>query len=267
MMSLKQILSIRFLLIITCLIQPYQSALADEQSRISNFITTETVINDYKSLFTRERLTRMGFGFAAGAIIANTNIDHQIQDWYQSDIRSSGTNDVSDIFKNFGERKYLLPIAIVTAGIKYIKVDSAIGNWGTYSLRAYITGTPALLATQWTTGGSRPGETNHKSHWRPFKDSNGASGHSFAGAVPFLTIAKMYDDNKLLKYTALAASTATTWSRINDNAHYFSQAALGWYLAWESVNAVFDSNEKNKNYSITPVVGADSYSISAVYQW
>ncbi|MGK0297605.1 MAG: membrane-associated phospholipid phosphatase [Gammaproteobacteria bacterium] len=267
MTSLKQILSIRFLFIITCLIQPYQSALADEHSGISNFITTETIFNDYKSLFTRERLTRMGFGFAAGVLFANSNIDHQIQDWYQNDIRSSGSNDVSDIFKNFGERKYLLPIAVVTAGIKYIKVDSAIGNWGTYSLRAYITGTPALLATQWTTGGSRPGETNHKSHWRPFKDSNGVSGHSFAGAVPFLTIAKMYENNKLLKYSALAVSTATTWSRINDNAHYFSQAALGWYLAWESVNAVFDSNEKNKNYSITPVVGADSYGISAVYQW
>jgi hypothetical protein len=267
MISFKLVPITKIFLIITCLLLSYQSAFADEHASISNFISTETVINDYKSLFSHERLTRIGFGFAAGALIANTNIDHQIQDWYQTDIRSTGSNDVSDIFKEFGERKYLLPIAVVSAGIKYIKTDSAIGKWGTYSLRAYITGTPALLATQWTTGGSRPGETNHKSHWRPFKDSNGVSGHSFAGAVPFLTIAKMYDENKLLKYTALAASTATTWSRINDNAHYFSQAALGWYLAWESVNAVFDSNDKNRSYSITPIVGGDRYGISAVYQW
>ena len=65
-------------------------------------------------------------------------------------------------------------------------------------------------------------------------------------AVPFLTIARMNEENKPVKYLALLASTFTAWSRINDNAHYFSQAALGWYLAYESVDAVFDADEKTK---------------------
>ena len=267
MVPLTKIPKTRCLLFITFILLPYQSALSDDHINNANYITTKTVINDYKSFYSGKRLTRMGFGFAAGALLANTNVDHKIQDWFQDDIRSNSTDDVSDVFKEFGERKYLLPITVLTAGIKYLEIDSPIGNWGTYSLRAYLTGTPALLATQWTTGGSRPGETDHKSHWRPFKDDNGVSGHSFVGAVPFLTIAKMSDDNKFLKYAALAASTATAWSRINDNAHYFSQAALGWYLAWESVSSVYDSDEKSRSYSVTPVVGPDSYGLSAIYQW
>jgi hypothetical protein len=241
---------------------------AAETSAAGNFDSiTRTIVDDYKSFYSGRRMLRMGIGFGIGALPANTNIDHSIQDWYQDDIRSSTTDDMADAFKTFGERKYLLPLTAVAAGLKYFEPESPVGNWGMYSLRAYLTGSPALLLMQAATGGSRPGETNHKSHWRPFKDDNGVSGHSYVGAVPFLAIARMNDNNKLLKYLALAASTATAWSRINDNAHYLSQAALGWYLAWESVDAVFDADEKKSNLSITPVFGKDSYGITAIIVW
>ncbi len=225
------------------------------------------IVNDYKSFYSGDRLLRMGIGFGIGALPANTSIDHEIQDWYQDDIRSSTTDDLSDIFKEFGERQFLLPITAVAAALKFADPQSPIANWGAYSLRAYATGTPALLLMQRATGGSRPGETDHKSHWRPFEDDNGVSGHGYVGAVPFLTIARMNEDNKPVKYLAMLASTFTAWSRINDNAHYFSQAALGWYLAYESVDAVFDADAKRQGLTIIPVVSPETVGLSAHIRW
>jgi hypothetical protein len=240
---------------------------ADSHIKVSPDRIIQTIIDDYRSFYSGGRLLRIGIGFGAGAIPANTGIDDSIQDWYQDDIRSSTSDDLAEVFKTFGERKYLLPLSALSAGLRLIEPESPVGNWGMYSLRAYLTGSPALMLMQRATGGSRPGETDHKSHWRPFEDDNGVSGHSYVGAVPFLTIARMNENNTPVKYLALLASTATALSRINDNAHYFSQAALGWYLAWESVDAVFDADEKVRGLTISPVTGPGLYGITANYRW
>jgi hypothetical protein len=52
-----------------------------------------------------------------------------------------------------------------------------------------------------------------------------------------LTAAKM-TDNPFLKYPLYVGSTLTGLSRINDNKHYFSQAVLGWWIAFLAVNSV-----------------------------
>ena len=120
---------------------------------------------------------------------------------------------------------------------------------------------------QLATGASRPNESDHGSEWHPFNDNSGVSEHAFMGAIPFVTLANIYNDNKVVKYLAYAASFATAWSRVNDNSHYISQAALGWYMAFESVDAVFDADRKRNNLSIMPVIGKDSYGISVQMKW
>ena len=228
---------------------------------------TGTLINDYKSFYAGERLIRMSLGFGLSALSANTNIDSEIQNWYQEDIRNSSTDNFSKTAKLFGEGKYLIPLSLLSASIKYFDSESPVGNWGVYSVRAYLVGSPAMLLMQRVTGGSRPGETNHDSNWRPFNDANGVSGHAFMGAVPFLTLAKMNRENKFLKYIAYAASTAAAWSRVNDNAHYLSQAALGWYMAFESVDSVFDADERDKKVVVHPMAFQDGYGIMAEIRW
>ena len=227
----------------------------------------ETIVNDYRAFYSRERLTRMGLGFGAGAIVANTNIDRYVQNRYQNGLRNSGTDDFGDVTKLLGEGKYLIPIALLSAGTKYIDDSSPIGAWGAYTSRAYLTGGPAALLMQRVTGGSRPGESGNDSRWRPFDDNNGVSGHAFIGAVPFLTLSRMIEDNDLLKYLAYAGSFLAAWSRVNDDSHYLSQAALGWYMAWESVDAVFASEKKKGNVSIVPTIDANSSMLSLVIEW
>ena len=105
------------------------------------------------------------------------------------------------------------------------------------------------------------------SDWHPFKDSHGVSGHTFVGAVPFLVMAGMVDQNIWLKSFLYAASTAAGISRINDNAHYLSQVALGWYLAWESSDTVLDRENREKNYAVQPMMLKDGYGINVSMTW
>jgi len=232
----------------------------------NSLLIEEAITKDYASFYSSDRLTRLGLGFVGGAIVANTQIDQNIQSWYQDNIRSQGTDNFSKVAKQFGEGKYLIPVALLSASLNFYEPESKLGIWGVYASRSYIVGAPALLLTQVLTGASRPKEQNYGSRWKPFEDNNGVSGHAFIGAVPFLTLARMYD-NEAVKYLAYAGSLLTAWSRINDNRHYFSQAALGWYLAYESVDAVFDADKKERNFSVVPVFGKDSYGIQVQMKW
>jgi len=230
----------------------------------------DTVADDYKEFYSLHRLERMGIAFAAGGIIANTHTDAMFQKWYQTDIRGTTTDDIASINKNFGEARYLLPVAVATALIDNMmegtQYNNTVGRWGKRTLRAYLLGAPLLWATQNLTGASRPAAMTG-SDWHPFKDSHGVSGHAFVGAVPFMVMAGMADDNVWLKSFFYAASTAAGISRINDNAHYLSQVALGWYLAWESTDTVLDRENQEKSYAVQPMMLNDGYGINVSMTW
>ena len=230
-----------------------------DTTNVTNLSIWDTIKSDYLSFYSIDRMTRLGVGFGVGAVVANTNIDQNIQDIYQENIRSDKTDKFSKVAKEFGEGTIMIPAALLCASIDYIYPDSAISTWGKYTSRAYLTGAPALLLMQQATGASRPDDQPFKSsHWHPFQDDNGVSGHAFMGAIPFLTLANMYHDNVYIKYLAYAASFATAYSRTNDNKHYLSQVSLGWYMAYETVDAVFYTKEKS-TLAVVPVVTNDYY--------
>lgn len=226
-----------------------------------NRVTT-TVSSDYENFYTYNRLIDIGIGFGVGGIVANTPMDENIKNWYQNNIRSKQTDAFSKVAKQFGNGRIMVPVALLCASTKLLdKMDSRVGDWGAYVSRAYIVGVPVLLTGQVLTGGSRPDERSYNSQWRPFADNNGVSGHAYMGAVPFIAVAKMYDESVFIKYTAYACSFLTAWSRINDNAHYTSQVALGWFIAYESVDAVFAQHNKREEISFVPFVDSDGYGI------
>ncbi len=108
---------------------------------------------------------------------------------------------------------------------------------GERSLRGSFVGAPPLIIMQQLTGGSRPTETDENSEWHPFRDKNGISGHAFMGSLPFITAAKM-TDNRGYKVLFYAGSAIAPLSRVNDNAHYPSQVALGCgWLIWPRVQS------------------------------
>jgi hypothetical protein len=269
------LIAIFFITAAAYLTQPVRAA--EEPTSNTNPSIGTTIANDYGNFYSKDRLIRLGIAFGLGGIAANTNIDMSIRNWYQDNVRSEQTNSWASNISNpsgfyaktFGEGKYMVPIALLAAGVNYIDTDTAIGNWGANASRAYIVGLPAMWAMQWTTGAARPGESDTGSAWRPIniQDGHGVSGHSFVGAVPFLTIAAMNPDNAWVKYPAYLASAAAGWSRINDDAHFPSQVVLGWYMAWEAVDSVMVTNKKTKGFTIVPMAGIDGFGIVASTRW
>ena len=196
-----------------------------------------------------ENLMYLGFGIAGAGIFANTSLDREVQDRYNRNVQSSGTDDVSKVLRQPGEVFLTVPLLI---GSYAFFSDTPVGDWSQRSLRALAVGGPSTLFLRSAMGGAAPSDGD--SDWRPFHDRHGVSGHAFIGAVPFMTAAGM-NENLYAKTSLYAISALPALSRINDNAHYFSQAALGWYIAYLSCNAVGKSSVKGgKEFSLYPVL-------------
>jgi hypothetical protein len=93
------------------LVVPAVAGAADDSGGLfsgpSQFLAT--VEQDYKDLYlSHHRLLQLGVGFGAGAVMANTNIDRSIQDWYQERVRSDGSDHLAEVAKAFGEGLYVI---------------------------------------------------------------------------------------------------------------------------------------------------------------
>lgn len=204
---------------------------------------------DYRNFYLdKDNLTKLGIGIAGAGIFANTSMDGDIQEFYQDNIRGETTDSISKIVKVPGEVFTTIPLLL---GARIFLKEMPAGEWAQKSLRAIVVGAPAGLFIQRATGASRPLDDDSK--WRPFRDTHGLSGHVFIGAVPFITAARMNDD-PYLKGIFYGLSMLPGLSRINDNKHYFSQVALGWYLAYLSCNSIERTKiQKETTFSIIPI--------------
>lgn len=219
------------------------------------------ILEDHRNYYDFESFRLLAGGFLVGAAFANTSIDEEIRHHFQSSIRGGPLDTFLHANKGLGEGRYTLPVfatAWVVGNVfdDYPTFDVA-GRWGERNLRSFLVGAPPLVLAQVATGGSRPGETDHSSHWRPFHDNNGVSGHSFMAALPFINAAKM-TERRWLKSAFYLGSLAGPLSRINDDAHYTSQAGLGWCMAFVAATAV-DRTQRGSRMQIRPHATNGSY--------
>jgi membrane-associated phospholipid phosphatase len=212
------------------------------------------VWSDHLNFYSPESLTLLGGGLIVGAALANTSTDAQIQKHFQSSVRGASSDDWFEGLhgsKELGNGKYTLPVFATSWAMGELLPNSKAaevgGRWGERSLRGFLVGAPPLLAFQQLTGGSRPTEISEGSEWHPLHDNNGISGHSFMGSLPFITAAKM-TDNRGLKLIYYAGSTLAPLSRVNDNAHYPSQVALGWWMAYLAASAIDATDDPNSRW-------------------
>jgi hypothetical protein len=188
----------------------------------------------------RQNLIRLGIGGTGAGLIANTNMDQYIRDRYQEDIRGNGTDHAAKIAKVPGEGLVAVPVYIGIYGAGLLLPNPTMEDWAQRSFRATVVGAPALIFLQEAMGSDRPADGDSK--WRPFHGSQGVSGHAFIGGTPFITAAKMAE-NPYLKGVFYGLSIFPGLSRINDDIHYFSQAAMGWYLAYLSCDVVLKTDK------------------------
>lgn len=237
-----------------------------------NYNFGDEVISDYKNFYSNDSLLDLGLVFAGGAALAHSNVDKEFRTFYQHDLRSDFTDGIAHNAKFFGEKTIMFPLTVLAYSLPYftpIEHESSYTKWIRNTARGYVLGMPIMLAMQKVTGASRPvDEQDYHSDWNPFKDKNGVSGHSFGGAIPFLSAALMYDEGTWQRNSLIYASTLTGWSRVNDDDHYLSQIILGWYLAYKSTMSVSETNSKfDEKDTITylPYVNGDAIGMQVAF--
>jgi hypothetical protein len=241
----------------------------------------DRIFTDYANLYNGDNVKNFGVALLGGSVLANTKMDGNFQNWHGKHIQSDFSNELSKGAKFFGEGKYFVPI-IATSALTYRFLqerrgvpECTIGEFTDRTMRGYLVGAPTLLTMQLALGGSRPNED--KSYWQPFnhkhggklQSGHGVSGHAFMGAVPFITAAQM-TDRPYIRGLFYVLSTFPAWSRVNDDCHYFSQALLGWYLAYLSVRAVSATEERRplpRGLTVFPVCWDDSVGIGLHYSF
>lgn len=214
----------------------------------------DLALDDARNFYSWPGIGGLAFGIAAAAPLANTPADRHIRDWYQQHVRNGQLDGVANFTTYAGQLWVLVPLAFETsallgkAGDDYWE-DGGWYEWSNRSLRAIALGYPPAVALYGILGSGRP--DHNDSSWSPFRYFHGVSGHSFIGAVPFLTAASM-TDNIFLQAPLVVGSLATGWARLNNDKHYFSQVALGWWIAFLSVHAVGQTQEQRSHFLVVP---------------
>ncbi len=231
----------------------------------------ERVVTDHQNYYSSRNLGILSVGFAGGAILANSSLDEQIAKHFSSSVNNVSSDEWFEMFhapKELGNGMYTLPVFAAAWGIGSIfdesEIGSRTGEWGERSLRAFLVGAPPLILLQKATGAGRPNEGG--SSWNFWHDNNGVSGHAFMGVLPFLTAAQVTDE-PLPKFALYAASTLVPLSRINDGAHYTSQAFLGWVMAWSATMAVDATQDQDNSWRVLPLVGPGFSGMGFEHRW
>ncbi len=219
---------------------------------------TGDLLSDNKFFYSRPSMAKLGGMFTLAAVFANTSIDENFQDWLQQ--QGATAPNVDCWFREFGNGSYLL--AAITASSIVARssqamhgnrpANDALDSWSNRTLRSYVVGGPTLLGLQYITGASRPGESSDGSEWHPFNDNNGASGHTFVGALPFLVAAKMAQ-RPVVKAAFFTGSGLAGYGRLCDDGHYLSQVMLGWMVAYLAVEATTQTDCEPMRYRLVPL--------------
>jgi hypothetical protein len=231
------------------------------------------LLTDQRNFYSMDSMLGLTAAFGLGAIAANTSFDQQVHKHFQSSIRGASSDvwfDSLHANKELGNGIYSLPIMgsawLLSAAMPQVEEFEVAGTWGERSLRSFVVGAPPLILMQRVTGGSRPFETTENAEWHPFRDNNGVSGHAFMSSLPFITAAKM-TKNPWGKSAWYAASTLGPLSRVNDNAHYPSQIALGWILAYAAATSVDRTDTGKKGWHLLSETADGRPGMSVQYRW
>jgi len=219
---------------------------------------TGDLLSDSQFFYSRPSMTKLGGMFTVAAVFANTSVDENFRDWIQR--QGAIEPNVDCWFREFGNGRYVLgatAAAFLVARSARAKFGSGpvtdwLDTWSNRTFRSYLVGGPTLLGLQYITGASRPQESSNGSRWQPFNDNNGASGHTFVGALPFLVAAKMAK-RPMVKAALFAGSGLAGYGRLCDDGHYLSQVMLGWMVAYLAVEATTLTDLEPMRYRLVPL--------------
>jgi hypothetical protein len=154
-------------------------------------------------------------------------LDDQIQEFVQ-DNRSESSDNISKVSRQFGQ-----PEVYATVGLGVLTAGLLAGDHEVRDAGVRISGSLAMAGIVVTVakqvaGRSRPShEGSDAEDFHPFSGNTSApSGHS-AMAFALATALGEEIHNRWASIGLYTAATATAWSRVNDNVHWFSDVFFG----------------------------------------
>ncbi len=204
---------------------------------------------DFRYHYSAKPLTEVAIGFGISALLANSNADAEIREYFQDELQNQTGDDLADLFTDVGDLAqplYSMPIyfGAMWLGNYNGEAETAAARWGANTLRAVLVGSPEFVTLAFVSGSQRPEEG--EPGWDPFDDNNGVSGHAFFGAVPIITAAKL-TDRRWLRNSLYVTSTLPALARVYEDKHYFSQVFMGWWLAYAAARTIEQSNSGGKS--------------------
>ncbi len=230
-----------------CMLEPACKSPSAYQAAIN---LKNDVLCDFSIYFGKENLQDLGLMFVAIATMANTEVDYAISHRWKKGIHSQFSDNFFKTPDKIGSFNYVATY-LGTMALGHCQSDSEMGytlyTWGYRSLRTLL-----LVGVQdpfygWFIGNGRPYDGKHTSRWKLFKKGGeaGCSGHSFNGAVPFMTAAMM-SNSIPLKVGFYGLALLPGLARINKQSHYTSQVLLSWTIAYLAARSV-DCSEEARN--------------------
>jgi len=181
--------------------------------------------------------------FAGGLTVVYLN-DGALRDAAQH-ARTGGTNSLASAVKPLGDGKYILPALGAVYFFAAAAKNNELGRTLLLSAESFLIAGAIANAVKFGAHRARPGDSATPYEWRgPALDGDGLSfpsGHSAAAFSVAGVIARRYKNHAFTPAIAYTAAGLCAWSRVNDNAHWASDAvagsAIGLFTAWQVAGA------------------------------
>ncbi|MDH4101490.1 MAG: phosphatase PAP2 family protein [Nitrospirota bacterium] len=219
-----------------------------------------------------EKSDWLRFSVIAGVTAGLYAADQEIQDHVQEN-RDSTSDDLSKIFKKFGEGGYTLPpLAALYAYGHYYENEKA-RKTALLSVESFVITGIFTQIGKFSLHRHRPSTGDSHDSW----DGPGVtgdnlsfpSGHSSSAFSIATVLASEYKDHVWVPPLSYGIATLTALSRVNDNAHWASDVFAGSALGYFTAKAVvgLHNDDKESRLSIDPVTNGEYTAVMVSWRY
>ncbi len=239
--------------------------------------------NLYRILSAPRRFDRSDWittALVIGAGSALFILDEPLRDFWQNDVKSGTTGDISDGLRKFGDSQnilfgslaaYALAETLDTAGMVDARREKSAAL---LTLQSFLLTQGIITGTKYISGRNRPQDTDDSFDFEgPSKgDSNASfpSGHAGSAFAVASVLAETYGpDNPWVPWAAYSLATGTALSRIDDDKHWFSDVFFGsavGYFVGTTLTRYSPFLERN-NLTLMPFNRGDASGVGLAYKF
>ena len=186
-------------------------------------------------------------GLAVGVTGALIGLDGPVRDFWQDEVRGSGTDATSDVFRQFGDLSNLAIGSLGAYAIAELFDARREKAASLLALESVVLSTTLITGLKVLTGRERPDDENGAFAFKGLPgggvDDSFPSGHSGRAFAVAAVVSDIYGpDNPWVPWITYSVAAGTALSRINDDRHWSSDVFVGGLLGTLVGKMVVQSN-------------------------